>query len=194
VQHIALHTHVQLKHAGEWAQVGVGNHEGTASPIYSPPWGNYGRENGGECGVMLARRMPMPLPPPPETMAGLLRQQRQAWSAGAEPGAGAAHPLDVPASVLPQDASMHGHSSVHVNEAAEDEHLASNSGLSPGGGADEGGSAPMHVRLNAAQAQLRAGALRGSLPPFWYSFDYASAHITMISTEHDLSPGSEQYR
>lgn len=30
--------------------------------------------------------------------------------------------------------------------------------------------------------------------PFWYSFDYGSVHFVVISTEHDVSPGSTQYR
>ena len=30
--------------------------------------------------------------------------------------------------------------------------------------------------------------------PFWYSFDYGSVHFTIISTEHDLSHSSEQYK
>ena len=30
--------------------------------------------------------------------------------------------------------------------------------------------------------------------PFWYSFDYGSVHFVMISTEHDVTPGSHQYR
>jgi hypothetical protein len=29
---------------------------------------------------------------------------------------------------------------------------------------------------------------------FWYSFDYGSVHTVVISSEHDLSPGSPQYR
>ncbi|KAK9829258.1 hypothetical protein WJX72_004835 [[Myrmecia] bisecta] len=29
--------------------------------------------------------------------------------------------------------------------------------------------------------------------PFWYSFDYGSVHFTIISTEHDLTKGSEQH-
>ena len=31
-------------------------------------------------------------------------------------------------------------------------------------------------------------------PPFWYSFDYGSIHFVMISTEHDVTPGSHQYQ
>jgi acid phosphatase type 7 len=33
-----------------------------------------------------------------------------------------------------------------------------------------------------------------SNPPFWYSYDYGSVHFTVISTEHDLEEGSEQYK
>ena len=29
---------------------------------------------------------------------------------------------------------------------------------------------------------------------FWYSFDFANVHTTVISSEHDLSPGSRQYQ
>ena len=28
--------------------------------------------------------------------------------------------------------------------------------------------------------------------PFWYSFEYGSAHFTVISTEHDVRKGSAQ--
>lgn len=30
--------------------------------------------------------------------------------------------------------------------------------------------------------------------PFWYSFDYGSIHFVMLSTEHDVTPGSHQYQ
>ena len=29
-------------------------------------------------------------------------------------------------------------------------------------------------------------------PPFWYSFDYASVHFVMLSSEHDLGSSSSQ--
>ena len=29
---------------------------------------------------------------------------------------------------------------------------------------------------------------------FWYSFDYATVHVIMLSSEHDLTPDSAQYR
>ena len=31
-------------------------------------------------------------------------------------------------------------------------------------------------------------------PPFWYSFSYGSVHFTVLSTEHDIMPGSNQYK
>lgn len=34
----------------------------------------------------------------------------------------------------------------------------------------------------------------GENAPFWYSFDYGSVHFTIVSSEHSLEPGSEQYR
>src|SRR5690348_2241694 len=29
---------------------------------------------------------------------------------------------------------------------------------------------------------------------FWYSFNYGNIHIIMMSTEHDYTPGSKQYK
>ena len=43
--------------------------------------------------------------------------------------------------------------------------------------------------------QRRAGARTGTVQsnaPFWYSFEYGSAHFTVISTEHDIRKGSAQ--
>ena len=31
-------------------------------------------------------------------------------------------------------------------------------------------------------------------PPFWYSYEYGSVHFTVISTEHSLEQGSDQYK
>ncbi|KAL0023220.1 hypothetical protein WJX79_005106 [Trebouxia sp. C0005] len=47
--------------------------------------------------------------------------------------------------------------------------------------------------LDAAQQEA---ANHGSSvnSPFWYSFDYGSVHFVMLSTEHDVTPGSHQYR
>lgn len=31
-----------------------------------------------------------------------------------------------------------------------------------------------------------------ALPPFWYAFDYGPVHVAVVSSEHDLEPGSRQ--
>lgn len=41
-------------------------------------------------------------------------------------------------------------------------------------------------------AYCRAGASAAANPPFWYSFEYGSVHFAVISTEHDLTDGSDQ--
>lgn len=45
-------------------------------------------------------------------------------------------------------------------------------------------------------ATSNCGGRRGGAPPpnppFWYSFEYGSVHFTVISTEHDLTRGSDQ--
>ena len=38
----------------------------------------------------------------------------------------------------------------------------------------------------------REGTPPPSKAPFWYSYEYGAAHFTVISTEHDLSEGSDQ--
>jgi hypothetical protein len=46
---------------------------------------------------------------------------------------------------------------------------------------------------NSGNASL--GHSSGAAPsnaPFWYSYDYGSAHFALISTEHDLRKGSNQ--
>ena len=49
----------------------------------------------------------------------------------------------------------------------------------------------------AWRAERQGGGRReegspASRAPFWYSFEYGSAHFAVISTEHDLSDGSDQ--
>jgi hypothetical protein len=42
-------------------------------------------------------------------------------------------------------------------------------------------------------AQSDVPAVSGAAPPFWYTFVAGGVHWTMLSTEHDYSPGSVQY-
>ena len=44
-----------------------------------------------------------------------------------------------------------------------------------------------------AAATNRGGARPAPNPPFWYSFSYGPVHFTVLSTEHDAAPGSEQH-
>jgi hypothetical protein len=39
---------------------------------------------------------------------------------------------------------------------------------------------------SSSSSDLRA------LPPFWYAFDYGPVHVAVVSSEHDLEPGSRQ--
>ncbi|KAG2445750.1 hypothetical protein HXX76_000356 [Chlamydomonas incerta] len=49
------------------------------------------------------------------------------------------------------------------------------------------------LRLAAAAADPLSRRRRNEHnPPFWYSFDYASVHFVMLSSEHDLGGGSSQ--
>ena len=48
--------------------------------------------------------------------------------------------------------------------------------------------------LDAAAQQEAANHGSSVNSPFWYSFDYGSIHFVMLSTEHDVTPGSHQYR
>ena len=59
--------------------------------------------------------------------------------------------------------------------------------------ADPGAAALFAGRGEARDA---GGAGRAPLPnpPFWYSFSHGAVHYMMLSTEHDLEPGSRQYR
>jgi len=45
----------------------------------------------------------------------------------------------------------------------------------------------------ARRFHMPGSAARRDNAPFYYGFDYGSAHFTVVSTEHDLSPGSPQH-
>ena len=48
-----------------------------------------------------------------------------------------------------------------------------------------------NARTGNAAALNRSGAVPSNAP-FWYSYEYGSAHFALLSTEHDLRKGSEQ--
>ncbi|PSC73373.1 inactive purple acid phosphatase 2 [Micractinium conductrix] len=177
--------------------VGAGNHEydyersgvelGAAAPDasgerepYQPSWGNYGNDSGGECGVQISRRFIMP------------------------------------------DVSDLGYWSRNLNASAADSLAAAAAAAAAGGGGANaaarrnptlGPNAAAFLRRVAAaeeqqqqeaevqqpvDRQLQAAAVGeqpvASNPPFWFSYSHGSVHFVVISTEHDLRPGSKQHR
>ncbi|KAK9811159.1 hypothetical protein WJX73_007407 [Symbiochloris irregularis] len=63
-------------------------------------------------------------------------------------------------------------------------------------GNDSGGECGVTVSKRFKMPGYHSGAANHheheANSPFWYSFEYGSVHFTIISTEHDLSHGSEQ--
>ncbi len=65
-------------------------------------------------------------------------------------------------------------------------------------GNDSGGECGVAVASRFTMPNAEAGGRRNrhstvsSNAPFWYSFEYGSAHFTVISTEHDIRKGSAQ--
>ena len=65
-------------------------------------------------------------------------------------------------------------------------------------GNDSGGECGVAVASRFTMPNAEAGSQRNrhstvsSNAPFWYSFEYGSAHFTVISTEHDIRKGSAQ--
>jgi hypothetical protein len=161
--------------------VNVGNHEysyeegwdhtdPSGGRPYSPSWRNWGNDSGGECGSMVARRFWMP-------RSGGGGGGGRGGSVGGvsnttttsnrlvaqdEGGGGEEHPLDFELFSPPPSARRQ---------------RGATSNSSGSGSANNNGAAPAPVR---------------PLPPFWYAFDYGSVHVTVVSSEHDLSPGSRQ--
>ncbi|KAG2451406.1 hypothetical protein HYH02_004006 [Chlamydomonas schloesseri] len=62
---------------------------------------------------------------------------------------------------------------------------------------DSAASASAGTRTRTSTSGGRGGPLSRRRrtehnPPFWYSFDYASVHFVLLSSEHDLGPGGSQ--
>lgn len=180
--------------------VAIGNHEydyarhiskkdpsGTDEP-FDPDWGNFGNDSGGECGVATTKTFAMPdvadlgyWPLPNCTSA----TSPSSGSIGAGPSAAASC----------QNVGLGQHNPTLGPDGA----AASRGEHYP---AAAGSSNPAHDPQAAAAAGGDGGGDDGKAnhhskkpnPPFWYSFSYGSVHFTFISTEHDVSPGSAQYK
>ncbi|GAB4817121.1 hypothetical protein N2152v2_004167 [Parachlorella kessleri] len=65
--------------------------------------------------------------------------------------------------------------------------------LGPNGAAASAGAAGT-VAAASGEADPENHHHHRANPPFWYSFSYGSVHFTVLSTEHDVTPGSKQYK
>ena len=95
------------------------------------------------------------------------------------------------ATKVPYMINIGNHEYDHTGYSGQDPSGAKGNGWHPewgNMGDDSGGECgvPMANRFTMPKQNTSNGI-------FWYSFDYGSMHVTMISTEHDLTPGSEQY-
>lgn len=163
--------------------VAAGNHEydyrtgsekrhdpsGTDRP-YDPEWGNFGNDSGGECGVSVSKRFPMP-GGGGSAFFGDGEDSQSDADIAATPAAGASNSDDG------DDPPQSSAGSSGADGVSDD---AASNGTDAGGGGGAGSNHHRHrVRAN---------------PPFWYSYDYGSVHFTIISTEHNLEKGSAQYQ
>ncbi|KAG1677551.1 hypothetical protein FOA52_014449 [Chlamydomonas sp. UWO 241] len=188
--------------------VAIGNHEyaykggserdasGAREP-YRPDWGNYGDESGGECGASAASTFLMP--------AG------QANPAAALPSAGqqGARPRGAPVAQQAVQRSALATAAHAVSSASRwvlDAVNSAGSWMRAAGGGDgrsqeeeeQGEGQQQQQQQRAGSGNSGGSGSSDSLapqdnPPFWYSFEYGPVHFTVLSTEHDVSPGSTQY-
>lgn len=159
--------------------VAAGNHEvgwtsgapgtrdaaGVAEP-YRPSWGNYGNDSGGECGVPTAARF----------VAPALPTQGSVWTEGGAEG------VEVgPRAVgyLPNPTLVQPPSSESGSPGAESR---PSSPFSPGA----------ESRLSSPFIPGASFTFVAANPPFWYSFATGSLHVSVLSSEHSLEPGSPQ--
>ncbi|KAG2485837.1 hypothetical protein HYH03_015420 [Edaphochlamys debaryana] len=192
--------------------VGVGNHEagpckaGTGNdpsgePPFEPSWGNYGPENGGECGAMTAHRFLMPGPQLAArggALAGVVERPRtQAAAAAAAPEVAAARRRSL--LVTPSKGALASKEAVAAAAGGarmEDEADMATPYLFdvPYGEEDEPSLASESDGSAAASSNANGfvGKYRDARPPFWYSFRTGPVHFVVISTEHDMDEGSKQ--
>lgn len=156
-----------------------------AEQPYSPDWGNFGNDSGGECGVAATRRFPMPDVPDSGYWAG---------AAAALWGNGGTAPWAFNASSNPTLARRRGsgNSSPAKGQAAGSRPLVLSAGA-------EAAADAAPLKQQQQQQPVDAGAAsptnRHGRPnaPFWYSYSHGPVHFVVLSSEHDLSPHSHQH-
>ena len=139
-----------------------------------------GNDSGGECGVQISKRFVMP--DVSDFGYWTARSARNASANGAAAPAAAAVAAAGSNPTLGPDAAAFLRR-VAAGGAAEQQpqqqsrQAEDGSTLSSSSSSSEGSG-------RAAQPN----------PPFWYSFSHGSVHFVVLSSEHNLAPGSKQYR
>lgn len=150
-----------------------------------------GNDSGGECGVQLSRRFQMPdvsdLGYWSRNLTADMAEALAAAAASDSDGSGASNARRRNPTLGPAAAAFLARAAAAAEAAQTAQLLSLQAGPSAGAAAAAAaaGSAP-------GAAASAPNALPN--PPFWYSFSHGSVHFVVISTEHDLSPGSRQYR
>lgn len=131
---------------------------------------------------------PLPPPPPPAAAAGN--------DSGGECGVATAKTFQMPDTAelgyWPEQGLAAAPTTTGRQEQQRQQQRRANPTLGPNGAAFSAGSAATAVG-GAASAAAGNKASRAPNPPFWYSFSYGSVHFTVLSTEHDAAPGSDQF-
>lgn len=184
---------------------GSQNDPSGADQPYHPLWGNFGAESGGECGVMTSKHFLMP--------SGASNKQAMKKRVARQPQAGLSANRGQVVSDLTQARLLDGGGTSGKGAEMFTNFLKSLAGVTQPatdavGRKLRSGRQTMlstsKTKWQEDRHQIKAsdvGDQGDSLgyfgptdnPPFWYSFDYGIVHFTMVSTEHDLSPGSLQY-
>jgi hypothetical protein len=79
-----------------------------------------------------------------------------------------------------------------VSSEATQRRLEARASASQGQG--QGLDARTSASLQMGRTNMSLHAFPGSNPPFWYSYEYGAVHVTVLSSEHDISPYSNQYQ
>lgn len=163
---------------------------------FHPSWGNYGNDSGGECGVQLSKRFQMP------DVSDLGYWSRNLTAGVAD--ALAAHAANSSSRIGGSRNGRQGNPTLGPDAAAFLQRAAAAATAAqqaplPGSDMAAAASAAGASAAGAAAVGTSAGAAVAAPnalpnPPFWYSFSHGSVHFVVVSTEHNLSPGSRQHR
>ena len=155
----------------------------THPPTHPPPLPPFhsGNDSGGECGVQISRRFIMP------DVSDLGYWSRN-LNASAADSLAAAAAAAAAAGGGGANAAARRNPTLGPNAAAFLRRVAA---------AEEQQQQEAEVQ-QPVDRQLQAAAVGeqpvASNPPFWFSYSHGSVHFVVISTEHDLRPGSKQHR